>query len=51
VVSRVITSPRHMKRMIAALQENLRRYEAAHGAVKAQESQPRMRLGFQPPTE
>lgn len=33
VRSRVITSPRHLKRLITALQENLRRYEEAHGAV------------------
>ncbi|MCL5734482.1 MAG: DUF3467 domain-containing protein [Actinobacteria bacterium] len=51
VVSRVITSPGHMKRMIAALQENLRRYEGSHGVVKGREVQPRMRLGFQPPAE
>jgi hypothetical protein len=51
VVSRVITSPAHMKRMMGALQENLRRYEAAHGAVKGKETQPKMRLGFQPPAE
>jgi hypothetical protein len=52
VVSRVITSPAHMKRIVAALQENLRRYETAHGAVKGREApQPKMRLGFQPPAE
>ena len=51
VVSRVITSPAHMKRIMGALQENLRRYEATHGAVKGTETQPKMRLGFQPPAE
>jgi len=51
VVSRVITSPAHMKRIMGALQENLRRYEAAHGAVKGTETQPKMRLGFQPSAE
>ncbi len=53
VVSRVIASPRHMKRMIGALQENMRRYENAHGVVKGNEPdpQPRMRLGFSPPAE
>jgi hypothetical protein len=51
VVSRVITSPAHMKRIVVALQENLRRYEATHGAIKAHDSQPKMRLGFQPPEE
>jgi len=33
VRSRVITSPRHLKRLIGALQENLRRYEEQHGPV------------------
>lgn len=52
VVSRVITSPGHMKRIVAALQENLRRYEATHGEIKARgDTQPKMRLGFQPPAE
>ena len=29
----VIVSPGHLKRMIRALQENLRKYEATHGEV------------------
>ena len=33
VRSRVITSPRHMKRLVAAMQENLAKYEAQHGQV------------------
>ncbi len=33
VRSRVITSPRHLKRLVTALQENLARYEAKYGAV------------------
>ncbi len=33
VRSRIITSPRHLKRLIGALQENLRRYEEQHGPV------------------
>jgi len=33
VRSRVIASPRHVKRLIAALQENLQRYERVHGPV------------------
>ena len=51
VVSRVITSPAHMKRIMAALQDNLSRYEASHGVIKGLETQPKMRLGFQPPVE
>ena len=33
VRSRIITSPAHVKRLIAALQENLLRFETAHGAI------------------
>jgi hypothetical protein len=32
--SRVITSPRHIKRLIAVLQEQMGRYERLHGEVK-----------------
>lgn len=34
VRSRVITSPRHAKRILLALQENLARYEKAFGAIE-----------------
>jgi len=34
VRSRVVTSPKHVKRMVLALQENLRRYEEAFGEVE-----------------
>ncbi len=34
LVSRVIVSPGHMKRIIEALSENLRKYESKYGAVK-----------------
>ena len=37
-----------MKRMMAALEENMRRYEATHGAMKGPEVNPMIRLGFQP---
>lgn len=33
--SRVITSPRHLKRFIEALRQNLARYEERHGPVAA----------------
>jgi hypothetical protein len=32
--ARVITSPGHMKRIIRALSENLRRYEEQHGQIQ-----------------
>ena len=39
LVSRVITNPRHAKALLAALQENIEKYEAKFGAL-APESQP-----------
>lgn len=33
VRSRVITSPKHLKRLLGALQENLARYEAQFGKI------------------
>ncbi len=32
--SRVVTSPRHIKRLISVLQEQMARYERLHGEVK-----------------
>ncbi len=34
VTSRIITSPGHLKRIIAALNDNLKKYEAQFGAIK-----------------
>ncbi|OGE80726.1 MAG: hypothetical protein A3H72_02110 [Candidatus Doudnabacteria bacterium RIFCSPLOWO2_02_FULL_48_8] len=45
VVSRVITSPGHIKRIIAALAENLKRYEGQFGTVK-EASAPAQEIGF-----
>jgi hypothetical protein len=44
--SRVIISPAHMKRIVAALEDNMKRYEAAHGAVKAA-AEPTHKIGFE----
>ncbi len=33
VNARVLVSPGHVKRIVAALQENIARYEAAHGEI------------------
>ncbi|MGI5940143.1 MAG: DUF3467 domain-containing protein [Thermoleophilia bacterium] len=49
VVSRVVTSPAHMKRIVHALEENLRKYEAAHGLIQGAGGEPPMILRF-PPT-
>lgn len=34
VTSRIITSPGHLKRIIGALTDNLKKYEAAYGLVR-----------------
>lgn len=33
VVARVITSPTHMKHIVEALADNVRKYEATHGSI------------------
>lgn len=33
VRARAITTPRHMKRLLLAIQDNLARYEARHGVI------------------
>ena len=38
VLARVVTSPIHAKRMLAALADNLSKYEARFGAIKVAES-------------
>jgi hypothetical protein len=35
VLSRILTSPVHVKRLSAALQDNIRKYEARFGEIKA----------------
>lgn len=50
VVARVVTSPGHMKRIVAALQENMSRYEHTYGKVK-ETGESQVRLGFQPKDE
>ncbi|HZA51577.1 MAG TPA: DUF3467 domain-containing protein [Myxococcaceae bacterium] len=34
VLARIITSPRHMKRLVSAMQENLAKYESRFGLVE-----------------
>jgi hypothetical protein len=46
VMSRVIISPGHMKRMITALQDNVKKYEARFGTIQAAE-EPKGKIGFQ----
>jgi hypothetical protein len=40
--SRVITSPEHTKRILRALQENVRRYEQAYGAIEEATDMPKI---------
>lgn len=44
--ARVILSPGHMKRMVLAMQENLKKYEEQFGNVEASEA-PSNTIGFQ----
>jgi len=44
--ARVIVSPSHYKRMVAAMQENLKRYEETHGTIAAGDA-PSAEVGFQ----
>ena len=46
VCGKIITSPGHIKRMIAALDDNLKKYEAKFGPVEEAES-PKKEIGFQ----
>ncbi len=46
VVAKIITNPGHLKRMIAALQDNLKKYESQFGTVTEAES-PKQEIGFQ----
>jgi len=45
ICGKIITSPGHLKRMIAALSENLKKYEEHFGAVEQAES-PKPEIGF-----
>jgi hypothetical protein len=46
VMSRVIISPGHVKRMIIALQDNVKKYEARFGTIQAAEEL-KGNIGFQ----
>ena len=47
VASRVILSPGHMKRIAAALQENIAKYEQAFGNIKQSDAPNAGKIGFQ----
>ena len=46
IVAKIITSPGHFKRMINAMQENLKSYEKNFGEIKEADS-PEKNLGFE----
>ncbi|MDX9810783.1 MAG: DUF3467 domain-containing protein [Bacteroidales bacterium] len=51
VRSRIILTPEHAKRLVAALQDNISKYESVHGAIKdVKGSGPAMPLTFGGPT-
>lgn len=45
VIARIITSPGHMKRIISALQDNVKKYEAKFGTI-IQAKEPKGHIGF-----
>jgi len=48
VVSKVITSPGHMKRIVDALQDNIKKYEEQYGEIKiANAPQTSTGIGFE----
>lgn len=46
VVSKVMTTPGHFKRMISAMQDNLKKYEAKFGEVKESTPLENKEIGF-----
>ena len=49
VTARVITSPGHMKRMVSALMDNLKKYEAKFGKLTEAPEPPKPAMGFHTP--
>lgn len=46
LVSRLITSPGHMKRIYKAMDENIKRYEESFGKIEEAEAPPNSAIGF-----
>ena len=46
VKSRIILTPEHAKRLLGALQDNVSKYEAAHGKVKLNETAMTLPMSF-----
>ena len=50
VKSRVILTPEHAKRLVAALQDNIAKYESVHGQIKKTEGEVALPMNFGGPT-
>ncbi len=51
VKSRIILTPEHAKRLVAALQDNISKYESVHGTIReAKDTGPLLPLNFGGPT-
>ena len=46
VTGKIITSPGHYKRLLSAMQDNLKKYEEKHGEIKEVESPDEKEIGF-----
>lgn len=52
VKSRVVLTPEHAKRLMLALEDNVKKYEGQHGPIKVHGTQPTMPpMGFTPKAE
>ena len=50
VKSRIILTPEHAKRLLAAIQDNIEKYEFAYGKIKTQDEPPGFPINFGGPT-
>ncbi len=46
VKARIILTPQHAKRLVKALQENITRFEQAHGVIKESDPNPGFPMNF-----
>ncbi len=52
VKSRIVLTPEHAKRLMFALQDNIKRYESQHGLINANDKTPGIPpIGFAPKAE
>lgn len=46
VKSRIVVTPEHAKRLLAALSDNINKYEAVHGPIKQTDGAPKFPMNF-----